>query len=214
MKILVISDIHLNSHLFDRATEIVKKEKIDQVVQMGDLFDNWFAPGVLYQETLDAARKFKKAHPETVFLLGNHELHYLTKDSLAGGYKASMQPLVQSYIEEFQPKVFYELDNIIFSHAGVLKSFYRDYDLTNEEDLSVLSDDNSPLWLRPFRINQEDLYSKFQVVGHTPVHYNQYDPNFDMLFTDTHSKYKTGKAIGNGKFVIIDTETLERTELR
>lgn len=214
MKILVISDIHLNYDLFSRAAEIVKKEKIDQVVQMGDLFDNWFAPDILYRETLEAAQKFKKAYPNTVFLLGNHELHYLAKDSLAGGYKASAKPLVQSYIEEFQPKVFYELDNIIFSHAGVLKSFYRDYDLSNEEDLSTLNEDNSPLWLRPARIVKDDLYSKFQVVGHTPVYYNQYDPNFDMLFTDTHSKYKTGRAIGNGKFVIIDTETLERTELR
>ncbi len=41
MKVLVISDIHLKTWIFDRAEDILKSDKADRAVCLMDMPDDW-----------------------------------------------------------------------------------------------------------------------------------------------------------------------------
>ncbi len=71
-----------------------------------------------------------------------------------------------------------------------------------------LWEDDSPLWVRP-QYNKMQMYPEdlFQVVGHTPVKEALHQGN--VLTLDNFSTYIDGWAIGNERFVWVDT--IEKT---
>ena len=227
MKIFVIPDVHLKPRMFTRADELVSIGDYDAVVMLGDLVDDWGQDGnkQLYNETFDAAIRFVKAHQNTFFCYGNHDISYIWMLE-ESGYSWTMQPLVEKRLTEFTDALPPEnvgfvhcLDGVLFSHGGVTESFAAeqfgpgwdipfDYMVSRinvHMDERQLWMNNSPLWARP-QFGEMRLYSDkvFQVVGHTPV--RRPLPEGKLLTLDTFSTYRDGTQFGDRRFVWIDTE--------
>ena len=78
MKILVIPDVHLKPFMFDQAAQLLKKGEADRAVCLMDIADDWGKQYeiYLYVQTYDAAIRFAKEFPDTLWCYGNHDLSY------------------------------------------------------------------------------------------------------------------------------------------
>ena len=183
----------------------------------------------LYEETFDAAIRFQKEFPETLWCYGNHDLSYewLQYES---GFSSVAIPVVQKKLSELRRELpdrsqmayIHRIDDVLFLHGGLTHAFVKyyandvDYDDTDAviEKINLLGrnemwDDASPLWFRPQFYN-EKMYKEedlLQVVGHTPV--MQIDSLGNMLSCDLFSTYSTGDPIGTQEYLLIDTVTWE-----
>lgn len=231
MKILVIPDVHLKPWMFDRASEILNSGAAKNAVCLMDIPDDWgqeYNLG-LYEETFDAAIRFQKEFPETLWCYGNHDLSYewLQYES---GFSSVAIPVVQKKLSELRRELpdrsqmayIHRIDDVLFLHGGLTHAFVKyyandvDYDDTDAviEKINLLGrnemwDDASPLWFRPQFYN-EKMYKEedlLQVVGHTPV--MQIDRLGNMLSCDLFSTYSTGDPIATQEYLLIDTVTWE-----
>ena len=231
MKILVIPDVHLKPWMFDRASEILNSGAAKKAVCLMDIPDDWgqeYNLG-LYEETFDAAIRFQKEFPETLWCYGNHDLSYewLQYES---GFSSVAIPVVQKKLSELRRELpdrsqmayIHRIDDVLFLHGGLTHAFVKyyandvDYDDTDAviEKINLLGrnemwDDASPLWFRPQFYN-EKMYKEedlLQVEGHTPV--MQIDRLGNMLSCDLFSTYSTGDPIGTQEYLLIDTVTWE-----
>ena len=193
MKVLVIPDVHLKPDMFRRATVLLQEKIADQAVCLMDIADDWEKQFEisLYEETYDEAIKFAKTFPETLWCWGNHDLSYRWHCP-ESGYSSMAYYTVQKKILELQQSLpennpirfVQKIDNVLFSHGGILKYFveenipkkiYQDVDAVVEEINKLgrreMWNDDSPIWLRPQSTNMK-LYKPrkcLQVVGHTPM---------------------------------------------
>jgi len=231
LKILVIPDVHLKPWMFDRASEILNSGAAKKAVCLMDIPDDWGQENNLglYEETFDAAIRFQKEFPETLWCYGNHDLSYewLQYES---GFSSVAIPVVQKKLSELRRELpdrsqmayIHRIDDVLFLHGGLTHAFVKyyandvDYDDTDAviEKINLLGrnemwDDASPLWFRPQFYN-EKMYKEedlLQVVGHTPV--MQIDRLGNMLSCDLFSTYSTGDPIGTQEYLLIDTVTWE-----
>ena len=229
MKILVIPDVHLKPWMFDRASEILNSGAAEKAVCLMDIPDDWgqeYNLG-LYEETFDAAIRFQKEFPETLWCYGNHDLSYewLQYES---GFSSVAIPVVQKKLSELRRELpdrsqmayIHRIYDVLFLHGGLTHAFVKyyandvDYDDTDAliEKINCLGrdemwDDASPLWLRP-QFDFEKMYREadiLQVVGHTPV--EKIDRLGNVISCDLFSTYRTGDPIGTQEFLLIDTAT-------
>ena len=236
MRVLVIPDVHLKPHMFDRADKI-DTALYDNIVCLGDLVDEWHQQynQTLYEDTLDRVLEFDKDHKEMLWCWGNHDFSYrygLQESGFSYMMMSTVNRRLDKLIEQAGDrfKVIHKIDTTLFSHAG-LTNEYIQYILykrvpkdetaifkkietlvSSYEKAGLLWKDNSPIWARPQDTNYIDgMYKEneyFQVVGHTPVKKPFLKGN--TLTLDTFSLYSDGKTpIGDCKFVIIDTITHE-----
>lgn len=231
MKVLVIPDVHLKPWMFDRAAEIMNEGIADKAVCLMDIPDDWgkeYNLG-LYEDTFDAAIRFQKAFPDTLWCYGNHDLSYVWLQ-YESGFSTLAIPVINEKLsalrrelpDERQMAYLHRIDNTIFTHGGLTHAFvkyyasdvdYDDIDAVIEEINSLgmreMWDDASPLWLRP-QYYYDKMYKEtelLQVVGHTPV--MQIDRLGNVLTCDLFSTYRNGDPIGTQEFLLIDVETWE-----
>ena len=184
-KILVFGDIHGRSFW----KEVIMAEQPTQTIFLGDYVvsrENVSEEAQL--ENLADILQYKEEHADEVILLrGNH-------DTEAAGYRwAECYPDFESK-ELFPTKRFEQLtqwmhqqDGILFSHAGVSRTFLADSGMTIE-DMERSADLNdprfgftpldgydtygnsitqTPLWIRPEALITDMPQGLTQVVGHT-----------------------------------------------
>lgn len=231
MKILVIPDAHLKPWMFDRAKEIMDTGAAEKALCLMDIPDDWgqeYNLG-LYEESFDAAIRFQKAYPDTLWCYGNHDLSYewLQYES---GFSSMAIPVVQKKLSELrralpdrnQLAYIHRIDDVLFVHGGLTHAFVKYYasDVEYDDADAVVEkinclgrdemwDDASPLWLRP-QYYYEKMYREsniLQVVGHTPV--EEIDRIGNVISCDLFSTYRTGDPIGTQEFLLIDTVTWE-----
>ncbi len=185
-KIIVLGDIHGRSIWRD----IVKAENPDLTLFLGDYVTSrenitegdqlWNLRGIL---------QYKENHPRKVVLLrGNH-------DCEAAGYSwAECWPSFKNKqrfpLEKFEllTQWAYQWKDIVFSHAGISRTFLESNGLQISEMTKMLSLDDSrfefapgdsydvygdsitqtPIWIRPKALLSDMPEGLTQVVGHTP----------------------------------------------
>lgn len=131
-KVLIISDMH-GSHNWEQAKSIVKEQKIDYVVSLGDWVDSWENVWPDQGENLQKAIDwFREDTEHRFFCLGNHDLSYIsqTRDGQkVSGHQYEKQLEIQSIFENNKDIFHYciEIDNWIFSHAGISKTWINNY---------------------------------------------------------------------------------------
>ena len=229
MKILVIPDVHLKPFMFDQAAQLLKKGEADRAVCLMDIADDWGKQYeiYLYVQTYDAAIRFAKEFPDTLWCYGNHDLSYpwQCKES---GYSPIAPRVVCEKLEELrkalpdegQMAYLQRADNVLFSHGGLADAFVRKYvpskqyndvdavlETVNGFERWSMWQDMSPIWLRP-QYSHEKMYKPrklLQVVGHTPVRSIERIGN--LISCDTFSTYSNGERFGNWAFTVVDTET-------
>ncbi len=228
MLVLVIPDVHLKPWMFDAADRAIDSESPDAVVQLGDLPDDWGMQR--HPETYDAlynrAETFLADHPETLWCFGNHDMSYFWDAPESGMAKGKVLRHVQERSRAFWDKVpqdhkafVHRIDDVCFSHAGILQDFIEDQGLASasvDDALAAINrmgrdelwQDLSPIWARPQGMVDLDILFRpqelFQVVGHTPVKYVRQEGN--LLSCDVFSTYSWGGPIGTEEFPLIDTK--------
>lgn len=236
MKVLVIPDVHLKPKMFKYATVLMHKGVADRAVCLMDIPDDWDRQYdiELYEETYDEAIRFAKAFPETAWCYGNHDLSYLWY-CLESGYSSMASYTVQKKLldlkdalpEENPIQYVQKIDNVLFSHGGVLDYFVEAYvprskyndvefvvETINQLGKTEMWNDASPIWLRP-QHSKMRLYKPrklLQVVGHTPV--SKIAKEGNLISTDVFSTRREGSPIGTEEFLLLDTLTWEYCGIR
>jgi len=232
MRIIVVGDIHGHKSWKD----IINREKFDKVVFVGDYFDSHSVKTEDQINNFLDIIQFKKSRPDDVILLvGNHDHHYFPSVGYTGtsGYqelgKFQIEYVIDINKEYLQ--MAYQVDNVLFTHAGVGESFMdmtfgKDgWDKDNIANLlnelfifkprtfvfngrDSYGDDmgQTPIWIRPRSLMRDSQILKkhlIQVVGHT--HYSQ----IDIQGKSTGGRYyfidclpREYLVIDNGKFMV------------
>lgn len=230
MQALVIPDVHLKPWMFDRASAIMKEHGIDRAVCLMDLADDWGKQfqTELYEQTYAAAADFAKEWPKTKWCYGNHDMSYVW-GRLESGYSPYAERTVKEGLAKLKAAVandlnlafVHRIDNVLFSHGGVLHDFVKeqlgrrmgntDYviDAINSFDARILWKYDSPLWARP-QYEKKRLYREktmLQVVGHTCVESIRQEGN--LISCDVFSAHPDGTPAGSQEFLLLDTATWE-----
>ena len=227
--ILVIPDVHLKFNiLYPIIKDITSQNKVDQLVFLGDYFDDWGQQtnNKLYQETCDTLLKLKKEY-NCIFLLGNHDVPYLTRNlQHYSNHDPNIVSLCRDTLLSLEPMIAYAHDGIIYSHAGFIST-------PDDIDFRIFTNDNhdhyvrllvyeqhyyttdNPLWIRPdeWQLALQE-WLPVQVVGHSPV------PNITtfeaerfgskLVVCDTFSNTSTNQKIGNYALVLVKDGVIER----
>ena len=187
-KILVLGDIHGRTCWAD----IIKKENPNKVIFLGDYVSTHENISSDQQcSNLEDILNYKETNSDKVILLrGNHDLQHLGYSwGECSGYSRSVSRYMISIKDRFleDTQWIYVEGNIIFSHAGISKTWFNNFAF---EDINLLNNcepnqkfaftpDNSYdyygnsitqscVWIRPQALVTDALDGYIQVVGHTP----------------------------------------------
>ncbi len=229
MKIIAIGDIHGKVSWHDIVNQ---NPDADKIIFIGDYFDNYNETTARSQiDNFNNIVEFKKLNPDRVILLtGNHCYHYFRScsEQYAGYQKFNaldIQEALHKALDNDLMQMCYIQDNILFSHAGVTKTWCKN----NKIDLNNLQDsindlfkykpnsfrftrgrnnDNygddvtqSPIWVRPQSLYVDRIDGYLQVVGHTQK--NSIDISNHIIFIDTLGSSKEYLQIENGNFLAV-----------
>lgn len=199
-KILIIPDVH-GRKFWHKAKELINK--VDQVVFLGDYLDPYSREGITFEDALNEFKQileFKEKYSDKVVLLvGNHDMHYIQLEfmdcSRLNVYRrVEIHDLFMNNIDKFQ--LIYEINNYLFSHAGVYLEWTKKYEITLKELFNfkkfikerwnTLEDVSyerggwckvgSCIWadIRESVQNELPVIFKKQIVGHTQMQENPY----------------------------------------
>ncbi len=182
----------------------------DLTIFIGDYFDSFDIPAVVQIHNFKEIVAYKKENMDKVVLLtGNHCYHYLkTTQQRYSGYQQihhiDIQELLNKALDEDLIQMCYISGNILFSHAGVTKTWCKDndVDLNNLEqsindlfkykpnsfkflDGNIYGDNiyQSPIWIRPNSLIKDKIDNYTQIVGHTQQ--NELTFKDDIILIDT-----------------------------
>ena len=199
MKTIVLGDTH-GRGIWQL---IVQKENPDRVIFIGDYWDSFEIP------FLDQMYNFKQivhyartSDKEVILLTGNHDVHYQrwaieARENYSGFQAIHANDICQELqLNEDIMQMAYKMDNFLFTHAGVTKTWLKLMEIENDENMvDAINDiakfkprmfafgaigrggwvdsygDNiwqNPTWIRPKSLmkDSKDL-GYIQVVGHT-----------------------------------------------
>lgn len=156
-KIVILSDLHLRHHQADII--LSWEEPYDQIVFLGDLFDQWSDSAV---QADDAARWMKKKlnDPRWVLLAGNHDCAYkwarTSSYSQCSGWTIGKQLAVEAVLSEVdwdKVKPYYAIPefNLLFSHAGIDYHLFtmmaaQGYDAPRDISLRAITEWLDQMW--------------------------------------------------------------------
>lgn len=214
MKLIVIGDTHGRNDwkkIVEQNKDVLKSVR-GKFVFMGDYFDTHEdikanEQMFNFNEIVD----FKRKNPEKVeLLIGNHDFHYFRGiDEHYSGFQPRFYLEIQKMLEEARDVLnfAYLYENILFTHAGVTKTWLDEVDV---RDINKLNQDlfkftpgryynaygdepcQTPLWVRPKSLMLDGI-DFIQVVGHTQQ--DGITNVGDCWFVDT---------IGAGQYLTID----------
>lgn len=187
-RIVVIGDIHGR----DTWKDIILKEKFSKVIFVGDYFDSSvITPEKIMSNFLDIMEYKSNNKDSVITLIGNHDLHYLIDERYSGYnsvFSFQYNRLLVDNMENLQ--TCYIQDNIIFSHAGLSKTWCKNNEIDMDNLEQFVNDllkykpycfsftgrdpygeniTQGPMWIRPASLVSDKLDDYIQVVGHTQV---------------------------------------------
>lgn len=127
IKILAVGDLHGKS-----SWQVIDFDQYDKVIFMGDYVDSTNHSDEEILDNLYKVIEVKKRLPEkVVLLLGNHDIQYLYyPDFRCSGFRPTMQLSLPELFNQnahlFQ--VAYQINNYLFSHAGVSLPWYHRFE--------------------------------------------------------------------------------------
>jgi len=124
MKTLIISDLHLRHNI---AEEIIDSVEHDQIVFLGDYFDNWHDTPIQNEEAAEWL-KISLNEPNRIHLLGNHDHSYYDMKFACSGHTKDKSYVINKILKEEdwkKLKFYYVIDDWLFSHAGLTHPLYK-----------------------------------------------------------------------------------------
>ena len=149
MRVLVIPDCHLKPWMFEDATAIMNSGKADNAVCLMDIPDDFGKDNPdLYKKAYDAAIRFAKQFPQSLWCYGNHDLSYVWSKPETG-FNPAVRMLVREKLEELERTLsspsqlayIHKIDKTLFMHGGLSDFFvHRWVTLTdNQEQLPEMA---------------------------------------------------------------------------
>ena len=130
-KYIIIGDVHGRTNWKD----FIDPSNI--VIFVGDYTDPYPDENISYKQMIEQFKliiEYKKEHPDTVLLLGNHDISYLS-GGITNRYDfehaAEIKDLIMKNLNLFQ--IAYNIENkYVVSHAGITLPWYRKYFKTED----------------------------------------------------------------------------------
>lgn len=149
MKAIAIGDIH--GRVIWK--EIINKEPgADKIIFVADYFDSFDIPGNLQHDNFLDILEFKKSNPDKVeLLIGNHDYHYMEfSNGKYSGFQHGYQYLIKKTLTDNlqHMKICYHLDDVLFVHAGVTKTWCKNAGLDPSEPLPILVNNIQELFVK------------------------------------------------------------------
>lgn len=222
MKTIVFGDLHGRQECYD----ILQKEEFDNVIFLGDYVDSHEGKRPRdFEKLLYRLINLKsQLGDKCILLYGNHDASYLNGECCSGWSALTEKFCLPALLEMYKQGLIQPLyiqDDIIFSHAGVTKTWL--HKVVQVEDVHNISFPNtdlsffnyntlcgrdaygntisqSPIWVRPESLLKDKLDGYRQIVGHTPQ-----DVPFEKdgcFFIDTMPRYYAVIENGNVQFKI------------
>ena len=230
--ILVVPDVHLKFNiLYPIIKDVTSQNKVDKLVFLGDYFDDWGQQlnNKLYEETCDYLKKLN-AEYDCIFLLGNHDVPYITRNlQHYSNHDPHTVSLCRETLLSLDTRIAYAHDGILYSHAGFISQpdgtdfrIFTDNSqdhyvrlLAYEQPYATYSINDNPFWIRPDEWQHSLLeWLPTQVVGHSPI------PNITtfeadrfgskLVVCDTFSNTSWNQKIGNYALVLVKDGVIER----
>ena len=222
---LFVGDTHLQFKLIKPfIKDIIQKENVEQIIFLGDYLDQWNCDsnGQLYVNELQLLIDFKKEMTDkridTIFLIGNHDVPYLTQQYEYYSCKQSNYlNKIYNLLNELQPQIAFKVtDNIIASHAGYINEHdmkdihFKPWSFDLIDEYSYLQNKvgqsrggyyfyGGVLWIDLQDLLKIDTGFK-QIVGHTPV--TSIDLTNKTIGIDTFSLTSDYQPIGDGSVLL------------
>lgn len=185
MKTLILGDTH-GRGVWEY---ILKKEKPDKVIFLGDYWDshdiNFENQMTNFTNIIKFKKKFKN---DVVLLIGNHDLQYHRYFLISGesysGFQATKAPFIKQIFED-EEKLFqmaHQEGEYLFTHAGVGEQWLRDNKYFESMNIVEFINDlwhftpkafgfrgndpygdsyeSSPVWIRPRALMKGNSYLK------------------------------------------------------
>jgi len=150
LKIQIIPDIHTD---FVRAETMIRKEKADKIIFLGDYFDQ-------FNDTLEVTHQvgtwLKKSleDPNRIHLLGNHDLSYLNGNYGCAGYsEGKLWAIRNSKVNLTKLQDYCWAGDWLCTHAGLTNNFYKAYKQNGESVNDFLQRYSKDKELRPRLFN-------------------------------------------------------------
>ena len=188
LKILVIGDVHQTNNY-----KRFNFSEYNKIVFLGDYFDDhnldWEKLNPI-TNLLEILSLQKQDSQKYIVLLGNHDFQYFDLNEEYSGKQIHKQYDIHEFLEEHlkEFRLVYQLDNILFSHAGVSSIWCEDYQLKDIETINSLlwnkiygalsfypydtswtgrNSHQSCIWIRPEALCMYPWGNYTQIVGHT-----------------------------------------------
>ena len=139
-KILIFPDIH--GRTFWKS---VNAKDYDLAIFLGDYADPYPQENITPEDALDNLNeliKFKEFNPNSIFLIGNHDMPYINNEYASYfpykdrfSYKYSEE--IGILINKLNPQLVYKIDKYLFSHAGFNNKFDKHIKHKVEGDISI-----------------------------------------------------------------------------
>jgi predicted phosphodiesterase len=146
-KILIIPDVHGRTFWLDAIMKC--KDDVDKIIFLGDYLDPYPNEGIMFFEALEMFDEIidikKEMEDKIVLLIGNHDAHHFLdgmneSTRFSTQHAKKVEEIFKNNINLFK-LVHEETINgkkVLFSHAGVTKSWYED----NKDVIGELNVDN------------------------------------------------------------------------
>jgi hypothetical protein len=118
---LILGDIH---HRVDQADEIIRHVKADEVISIGDAFDDFVEDPEVVRHTAEWFVDFVN-QPNHIFIAGNHEMHYAfaNRSFVCSGYQQWKYFQINDIVsrKDWNKMVYYHIldGKWLLSHAGL-----------------------------------------------------------------------------------------------
>jgi len=122
MKTLIIPDIHTR---FDKAEAIISSIDHDNIVFLGDYFDEFYDTLAQNQQAAHWLKESMKKK-DRIHLLGNHDLAYMDQDHRCSGFTENKLVAIESSgVDLTKLQHYCWVGDWLCTHAGLSNNFYK-----------------------------------------------------------------------------------------
>lgn len=137
LKVLVCPSLNGKYSILERVYDKFLSEKYDKLVFFGGYTDGNKITGIEILRTLRTLIDIKENHPDDVTILYG-PLEWVYKSTIPTpieGFRKEIYPTIQNMLNENNPlfEYAYQIENFLFTHAGVQKRWFDKYDYTLEK---------------------------------------------------------------------------------
>lgn len=209
-KVLIVPDVHGRSFWKEPCYNWP-----DQIIFLGDYHDP-YPWQVLEKESLENLKElvefYKNNSERIICLMGNHDANYIIYKNFADRLDTIQYDSIKALLSELNLKIIHQIEDVLFSHSGVLKKWLEVNNLTLDSLKSIDLNNKALADISPMRGGLSEVGG---VLWGDVIEYNykEHIPNIYQVFGHTQSDHeiitKDFACLDCRRCFTMDTETKE-----